>query len=225
MTTCDHSDPGLSAPRELVAPVNNNYLCSSYLLREDIIVTDFGQSFFLDDKPTDYQPGTAIHYLPPETRYDDKISQASDIWSLACAIFEIRTGFPLFEPILGDFLVVKDMIETLGKLPDPWWNYSEHQKRFEPNGDPRPLEIQRQEGIRLPAVKSSIRSKLESVGVDDEPPETNEGPMIEITGTRLDEEEIVLLDDLLQKMLRYVPEDRITIQEVLQHPWFEYGSS
>ena len=225
LVTCDHSDPGPCAPRELVAPVDDNYLCSSSFLREEILVTDFGQSFFLDEKPTDYQPATAIHYAPPEMRFENKISQASDIWSLACALFEIRAGFELFESFLGTTHVMIQTIETLGKLPDPWWNAFEHRRTwFESNGDPRPLEIQRQEGIRPVAVKSSIKEKLESIGVGEDPPTGNEGPMIEKTGTRLDEREIVLLDDLLQKMLRYSPEDRITIQEVLQHPWFRYSS-
>jgi serine/threonine-protein kinase SRPK3 len=41
-------------------------------------------------------------------------------------------------------------------------------------------------------------------------------------GTRLKEDEVVLLVDLLEKMLRYLPDERITIEEVVQHPWFRY---
>ena len=52
-----------------------------------------------------------------------------------------------------------------------------------------------------------------------------DGPMIEPVGARLEEEEVVLLTDLLEKMLKYRPEERITIQEVVNHPWFEYAYS
>lgn len=48
--------------------------------------------------------------------------------------------------------------------------------------------------------------------------------MIETVGTQLVEVEVELLNDLLAKMLKYDPEKRITIQEVVRHPWFEYTS-
>ena len=48
--------------------------------------------------------------------------------------------------------------------------------------------------------------------------------MVETTGTPLKEEEVVLLGDLLEKMLKYCPDERVTMQEVVQHPWFEYTS-
>ena len=47
--------------------------------------------------------------------------------------------------------------------------------------------------------------------------------MIEKTGTGIDEAEVELLADLLEKMLRYNPEARISLTEVLQHPWFAYN--
>jgi serine/threonine protein kinase len=53
----------------------------------------------------------------------------------------------------------------------------------------------------------------------------DEGPMIETVGTQLEEKEVELFSDLLEKMLMYDPEKRITIQEVVRHPWFEYTSS
>jgi serine/threonine protein kinase len=50
------------------------------------------------------------------------------------------------------------------------------------------------------------------------------GGIIEKSGTRLDKEEVALLGDLLEKMLRLRPEDRITMEEVVRHPWFTYRS-
>jgi serine/threonine-protein kinase SRPK3 len=47
-------------------------------------------------------------------------------------------------------------------------------------------------------------------------------PVFEKKGTRLKEDEVVLLVDLLEEMLRYLPDERITIEEVVQHPWFRY---
>jgi serine/threonine protein kinase len=44
--------------------------------------------------------------------------------------------------------------------------------------------------------------------------------MFEPTGSRLPEEEVHLLDDLMSKMLKLRPEERITMDEVVRHPWF-----
>lgn len=61
------------------------------------------------------------------------------------------------------------------------------------------------------------------IGITDLPPPGDDRPMIDPIGTSLKEEELGLLSNLLEKMLKYRPEERITIQEVLQHPWFEYA--
>jgi len=82
------------------------------------------------------------------------------------------------------------------------------------------VEVQERQGILLTATKSSIRQKLREIGQQDEPSEVYEGLMFEKTGTRLEEEEVDVLGDLLGKMLKYRPEDRITMKEVLDHPWF-----
>jgi len=62
--------------------------------------------------------------------------------------------------------------------------------------------------------------KLLKIGEQDDPPFEDEGPMIEKPRVRLDEEEVGLLGDLLEKMLKYLPEERIRIQDVVRHPWF-----
>lgn len=185
------------------------------LLEESIVVIDFGQSFDTKQLPTEYNPSTAIIYYPPEAPFDSKFSFASDIWELACTILEIRAGYSLTTSFLADEETVKrDFVRLFGKLPDPWWNaFKERHIWFHEDGQPKP-----------PVDKSSIREELQGVG-EDEPPIYEEGPMIEIVGTRLEEEEEELLSDLLEKMFKYNPEERITIQEVVRHPWFEYTDS
>ena len=43
------------------------------------------------------------------------------------------------------------------------------------------------------------------------------------TGARLREQEVELLGDLLEKMLKYRPEERIRMDEVIEHPWFAFS--
>ena len=206
----DGSPPDPQVPRELVLPA----IYSSTFLEENIVVIDFGQSFDIKAPPKGYEASTVIHYFPPEYRFDNVASLASDIWGLACTIFEIRAGRSLFSSFFGDHSeVMADNVCTLGKMPEPWWSaFEEHHKWFEENGEPKFCP------------KRPIREKLEQIGVKDKP-NADDGPMFEAVGTRLEEKEVVLLSDLLEKMLKYRPEERITIQEVVQHPWFEYTSA
>lgn len=214
--TLDGSPPGLQAPREVVGPVDTTVHSFQSFLEENIIVVDFGQSFDVNAPPKDYKAATAMHYFSPESRFDDVVTTASDIWELACAIFEIRAGRPLFSTfMLSQSTILCETVLTLGKLPEHWWNTFEGRDEwFEENGEPKP-----------PNEKISIRQRLERIGAEDAPPMGDDGPMIEPVGTRLKGEEIVLLSDLLEKMLKYRPEERIAIPEVVQHPWFEYTSA
>ncbi|KAF8351762.1 kinase-like domain-containing protein [Amanita rubescens] len=59
--TLDNSPPGPHAPRELVEPIDK-YDISSFL-EENVVVTDFGQSYDITAPPKGYTPGTALHYL------------------------------------------------------------------------------------------------------------------------------------------------------------------
>ena len=201
------------APRELVAPVDIGARSFLSFLEENIVVIDFGQSFAINAPPNDYNAATAMHYFSPEARFDNIVSTASDIWGLACAIFEIRAGRPLFSPFMASHnSVLLDTVLTLGKLPGPWWNaFKGRHECFEENGELKP-----------PYKMYPIRALLEKIGADDMPPTSDYGPMIEPAGTQLEEEEIMLLNDLLEMMLKYRPEERMSIEEVVRHPWFKY---
>ena len=132
-------------------------------------------------------------------------------------IFQIRAGFQLFDPFLAsDTLILQQIVGTLGRFPDPWWSTWEAREQwFDETGEVKPE-------ADLIAEKSSLREKLRDIGQQDDPPEADEGCMIEKTGTGIEETEVELLADLLEKMLRYNPEARISMTEVLQHPWFSY---
>ncbi|KAG5649973.1 hypothetical protein H0H81_001274, partial [Sphagnurus paluster] len=200
----DHSPLGPSSPARLFAPIDNSHLTNSTFLQEDTLLIDFGQSFPSLHPPSDYEPATVPHYQSPEARFEGRIDMSSDIWALACTIFEIRAGFPLFEAFLGGpDEILKEVVATLGKLPEPWWGaFENHHLWFDEDGMPKGREFQQ---VLLPAEKTSIKHKLTSIGSQDLPPATgHDGPMMERPGTRLDEVEIQLLGNLLEKMLRYL---------------------
>jgi serine/threonine-protein kinase SRPK3 len=205
----------------LVAPIRNSKMWDATLLQETIVVGDFGQSYIVASPPPSYQPGTMLNYQSTEARFEGRAGLEADIWALGCAIFEIRAGVALFDRSFGgDVIMLMQMVETLGRLPDPWWaGFEQRALWFEEDGQPKSERDQRSAGMRLMAHKTSIRERLLRIGKRDSPPSEDEGPMIEKPGVQL-RGEVELLEDLLGKMLRYRPEERICIQDVLRHPWF-----
>jgi serine/threonine protein kinase len=188
------------------------------------MIIDYGQSYTIASPPTDYC--TKSNYVAPEMGFEGRIGLEADIWALGCAIFEIRAGRPLFDPLFGsDVDILMQTVQILGRLPDPWWSTFEDWalwfESFEGYGEPRSVGARERGGLVKEASKSSIGKELRSIGRHDVPSFYDEGPMVEKSGVGLDKEEVKLLDDLLRKMLRYRPEERIGMQEVIEHPWFE----
>ncbi|KAG6847096.1 hypothetical protein H0H93_010109 [Arthromyces matolae] len=218
--TRDDSPIGPHAPEELVAPIENSLLTHSLYLQEEVMLIDFGQAFYGVRPPKGYKPATLPSYQPPECHFNGKMTMSFDIWALGCTIFQIRAGSPLFETFFQEEEeVLRQIVSTLGKPPESWWHlYIDRHLWFDEDGNPKPHELQ--QGLVL-AEKTSIKQKLSEIGVQDVPPEDGtDGSMFETPGVRMDEVEIKLLGDLLEKMVRYRPEDRININEVASHPWF-----
>ena len=215
--TRDGSPPSPTAPSEVVAPIDISSLCAPQFLEDDVVLIDYGQSYFADRVPKDYAPAMPYHYLSPEAYFDSKVTFASDVWALACVIFEIRARFALFEPFLSStHTVLKQMVEMLGRFPDPWWGSWDHRLTWFEESEPKSEEQLQKAGIILQTKKTSIRGRLCLIGI---PVEAYNGIA---SGTPLEKKEVDLLADLLERMLKYLPEDRITVKEVVQHPWFKY---
>lgn len=117
--TLSGKDPEPSAPTYVVEPISD---IQAQYVTESILIIDFGQSFFLDSPPSD-GVGTPWSYRAPEAIFDLKASVHSDVWALACTIFEIRSGEALFEVFFSDRDDASlQIVQILGKLPERWWN-------------------------------------------------------------------------------------------------------
>ena len=209
VVTHDGKPPGSHAPPMLVAPIQKDKISYASLLQESTIISDFGQSYVAACSPPSYEPGTTLSHQPPEARFEGRASFEVDIWTLGCMIFEIRPGFSPFESFMGsDIEVLKHTVETLGRLPDPWWGAFEQRALwFREDGEPMSKHDQDHAGVLLKADRTSIQTKLLEIDKRDDPPFEEEGPMIEHSGARLPEEEVDLLADLLQKMSKYNPKE------------------
>ncbi|KAK9363900.1 kinase-like domain-containing protein [Lipomyces starkeyi] len=110
-----------SAPEYLVEPANLANLESKWFT-DKIVLVDCSHSFMLQSPPQE-DIAMTMSYCAPEVYFDGNASAWSDIWALGCTIFEIRAGRQLFESFLGgSFEVIRQIVRTLGKLPEPWWS-------------------------------------------------------------------------------------------------------
>ena len=174
-----------------------------------MVLIDLGEAF-LAPSPPPKGVGTPNQYASPELLLKGQASKWSDIWALSCTVFEMRSGFPLFESWLGyDSHVLEGMVRILGKPPEPL--YSAFEER----------------GTAVTSVADagqySLLDQVNEIGVDDEPPLRGEAatrPWLEPPGTRPSAEEVRCLAGLLQRTLTYTPEERSPIEEILKHRWF-----
>ncbi|KAK9240662.1 hypothetical protein V1525DRAFT_385322 [Lipomyces kononenkoae] len=210
---------GQSAPKYLVEPANLSKLESKWFTEKALLV-DFGKSFMLQTSPTN-GGGIPMSYCAAELYFEGKASVWSDVWALGCTIFEIRAGEQLFASFLGGpHKVIRHIVQTLGKLPEPWWSpWQLRDAFFDDNGNPRktwPNDIPM-------AIEYPLIAHIRDIGSED-----NEGiaeeaaledmkniarsepegkpPIFESQGMRPTEAEMKAFDDLLHKVLRYKPE-------------------
>ena len=137
-------------------------------------------------------------YRSPEVILGINYNESSDIWSLACIIFELITGDFLFNPISSEDFCKNDshlckFMEICGKMPK---NFVERgiywKKYFDKDG-----KLKRIKDVRHFSLKNILVQKY-----------------------HIKENEAQALVDFLMPMLEYYPEKRISARELLRHPWF-----
>ncbi|KAL5342491.1 kinase-like domain-containing protein [Aspergillus crustosus] len=177
-----------------------------------ICVANFADTVGHADPPGN---GSSIprDYAAPETvldlGLDYQFGFASDIWSLALTLLTIRRVGPA-TPFSADSQLsyLGSLVHTLGTPPGPLYSeWYEEWKGSEEHLEDEPFPLH-----------DFLRVSLGSAG----------GDRVCTPGTSywaepVPEDERALLEDLVRKMLHYLPEERPSIDEVLAHPWFSYG--
>lgn len=173
---------------------------------EKILLTDFGESFN-PDKELRTSSKTLPLLQPPEARFSDEpLSFPSDMWTLACTIWEIFGARPLFETYFPAVdRVTKEQVEALGILPPEWWkNWSRRLEWFDEDGE------------MLPSAYEDVRRTLDMrFDYCIQEPRTEAG--LEI----VTEEERRAFDRMIRSMLRFRPAERVTAQQLLHSEWMK----
>ena len=136
-------------------------------------------------------------YRSPEVLLGIEYNESSDIWSLACIVFELATGDFLFEPRKGETFSKNDdhlaqIIELVGRMPKNFALCGENSKKYFNKWG------------KLRRIKKLNYFPLEKVLT---------------TKYNFKEKEAKALSDFLMPMLQYYPYKRATARELLRHPW------
>lgn len=160
-------------------------------------LSDFGCAFFADDPPSEidfFGP-----YIAPEQYCTGHIGYPTDVWALGCAIFLILSGRDFFgipDDSVGKVFSI--MSDTLGEPPEyilRSWEGRVSEDFKVSNNPSRPLAARIRE----------LRYGNELLGMKNREYEFSDS-------------DIALLTDLLGSMLRYEPNERLTMEAVLNHP-------
>ena len=136
-------------------------------------------------------------YRSPEVLIGVNYNETSDIWSLACIIFELVTGDFLFQPEKGETFTKNDdhvakFIQTLGKMPKNFAKRGEYYNKF----FTKEGKMRRVKEIKYIPLKEILIKKY-----------------------HFKENEAQALTDFLLPMLEFYPERRASARELLRHPW------
>ncbi|KAH8676395.1 kinase-like domain-containing protein [Tricladium varicosporioides] len=216
IVTISGCHPGESAPRYIVESAG---LVDSQFLAEDILLIDFGQSFPFDDPPQKEGIGIPFPYCAPEVIFDSKVDKYSEIWALGCVLLELRAGQQLFPSWSGGpDEILRQMVQTFGKLPSPWWDaWNKRTDFFNDDGKPRQ---EWSDGIPR-AVEYPMNEIIADIGSEDEEEELRDAEtLLEPNGATVPREEATQLRDLLDRIFRWIPEERISLDDMLNHSWF-----
>ncbi|KAF8181537.1 kinase-like domain-containing protein [Pholiota molesta] len=162
----------------------------------DIRLIDFGSAAFEQD----YHPSivSTRHYRAPEIILGLGWSFPCDAYSLGCILVEFFTGITLYQTH-DDLEHLAMMERVMGKIPEPFARASARSKP----------EFFKDSKLDWPQPKTTRKSKKDVRGTC--PLQDIISPVDNINQELL---------DVVQKLLAFDPAQRITVREVLQHPYF-----
>lgn len=212
-------------------------------LSGDIMITDFGEAYHISQGRT--PTGIPMCYSAPEAELKGyEKGFGTDIWALGVSIGEIRQGSVLFD----EYSMVEytqSLEELLGPLPEPYrsvWI----ERGYRPRGVHRPAsEIPPTEPVSMTqkSLLSRLKENLEENGYATflervvrnkngflrtiqegeilRENETDAGDGWKRIEYQTPPKEADQLVDLLTKIFKWNPAERLSASEVLAHPWLQ----
>ncbi|OJJ74180.1 hypothetical protein ASPBRDRAFT_52346 [Aspergillus brasiliensis CBS 101740] len=194
-----------NVPSKAVLPIYLGKKAEEFTLQDaQVLLSDFGEAFSPDSSP---RSGEYCHtpapYCPPEALFEPEapLSYPADIWSLATAIWEILGMKAIFSTEAPEDEITAQQVDVLGPMPQAWYSAWEGRSYFF-DEDGRPRKGREVWPVMDLAFEQGVREYRRQGGVGD-----------------FDDAETAAILELMRGMLKFRPEDRLTIDEVLQSEW------
>jgi serine/threonine-protein kinase PRP4 len=156
----------------------------------------------------------ARYYRPPEIYLGCPYDSSVDVWSFACTLFELFTGKVLF-PGNSDSHMMKLIMEVKGPIPKKMRTQGKFVQKFFEDFSFVYCKNELEGPVRVPL---SELKKEKNLGVALEP--TLKIGMAQ--GAEQDyAREVLLFQNLLEQCLELDPNERITPDLALKHPFLE----
>lgn len=164
------------------------------LMNGEVKICDFGSSKFIDEEYFKNTPYVVSRYYraPELILATNKYNEAIDIWAVGCILFELLTRTPTF-PGDTEGLQILEQAVILGTPTE------EDYKNLSDLVEPKALSILRKATV-IPKLDITKIIRKDWYG---------------------EEEEVIMAADLIDKMLRWVPSDRISAKAGLDHPFLQ----
>ncbi|KAK9426576.1 putative Kinase-like domain-containing protein [Seiridium unicorne] len=227
--TVSGAEPRPIAPEYCVAPTS--FYKFKDLITGNIMVIDFGESFVIDSPKEG--SGIPAPYAAPEVLFGKAPSIKSDIWSLACTLYQVRTDELLL--VEGAFSgagfsqVIQAIEVLLGPLLDEYravWDNKRYKPPFatkpKEKGGPATCSLSQLRGLQEELMSEKGYADVLSGKVGQQRATTvghQDGTETITSEWTYSREESLSLGELLQKMLRYSPNERLSAADVCSHPW------
>ncbi|KAI1841171.1 hypothetical protein JX266_012638 [Neoarthrinium moseri] len=240
--------PGPYAPEYLVEPAD----LSSLPHKNEVAIVDFGISFHVDNPPKCV--GIPSTYASPEASLGHPPGIGTDLWAYACTILDMRRSLTFFGGLyIWEYL--QNLERILGPLPEPFrtccrtrWENDAIFRQQKPrlfDGTDSSIQV---DGIE-PLLFDSLEKLQYSRDYEAKDSQYSEPLMVHIGKDKgrhviaetedgdldfsnsvwvpdtIDREEVIILADLARKVFRYAPEQRIGIDEIMQHEWFKFNDA
>ncbi|KAL8964916.1 MAG: hypothetical protein Q9183_004142 [Haloplaca sp. 2 TL-2023] len=202
---------GSSAPAYTVLPIHA-WVRAENVTESDIIITDFGEAYVANSEPRE-DLNTPLALQPPEALLKiGTIGMPADIWTLALTLVDSMGNGTLLEVFRGDRDdIMAEIVSSLGKPPEKWWKaWDKRHEFFNEDGTWLDEEVMDANGRCQDAVWRSLKHRVSRNTIRD--------------GVPLADDEIDALVAMLGGMLKYDPEERSTIEDVMSSEWMKkYG--
>ena len=206
ISRCDNEPLGPEAPPYAVPPAYFWSLGEENLTKQ-IKIIDFGEASFSHDERK--KLNTPMPFRAPESFFGEPIGPPADVWAFGCTVFNIFANGHLFDGFMpSKDTILVEMVNSLGPLPPKWWEKWESRSYYFSSDGTRKVDTSAHNPWHSKPLALQIREMRSSGG------DQAEGALRQFTS-----DELVDLQNLLVATLKYLPSERVPIEDILKLQW------